>query len=325
MLLKEVINQYPDIRYILFGGKGGLGKTTISAATAYWLANNGSKALVISLDPQANLSDVFKQHISGKEPVEIIPNLFAQEIEPINRIIEYRQEIRQKSLDIYGLDKVPEEIENYIQAVAAEPTIEESAIFDEVVDIVAKGGYDYYIFDLDIQNHALYYLSMVSTFDECVDNITVLHKEMAKDDQEKPDMQQINETEEVLIVKELQEIQFRINSFSNILRDEKTTAFFLVLTPDEMIIENTEKVAGLFAKYGVPLTGYIVNRVIPPELASQEIPDYLRNQLDMQKVYLNKIDQIFGAEVLARVWEFERDTTSLPLVEQVAEVMFGGS
>jgi arsenite-transporting ATPase len=91
-----------------------------------------------------------------------------------------------------------------------------------------------------------------------------------------------------------------------------------------MIILDTEKAAGMFAKFGVPISGYIVNRVIPPELAQQNIPEYLRNRIEMQKGYLTKIDQTFGQQVLARVPEFERDITGLKMIEQMAEVMFGG-
>ncbi len=66
--LKKIFEQYPDRRYIMFGGKGGLGKTTFSAATAFYLAKNGKRVLVFSVDPQASLSDIFKRDIFGKGP-----------------------------------------------------------------------------------------------------------------------------------------------------------------------------------------------------------------------------------------------------------------
>src|SRR5512143_2974610 len=120
MSLRQFFEKYPDRRYLMFGGKGGLGKTTFSAATAYWLAKQGYKVLVFSVDPQASLSDIFERDIFGKGPVEIMPNLYAQEIDADQRIREYQDEIRQKILDMYGLEAVPAEIENYIQAAAAE-------------------------------------------------------------------------------------------------------------------------------------------------------------------------------------------------------------
>ncbi|RPI27307.1 MAG: arsenic transporter [Chloroflexota bacterium] len=324
MSLLETFKKNPDRRYIMFGGKGGLGKTTFSAATAYWLAKQGYKVLVFSVDPQASLSDIFKCDIFGRGPVEIMPNLFAQEIDADRRIKEYQQEIRQKILDMYGMEKVPEEIENYIQAAAAEPAMEESAIFDAVVDIVISGDYDYYIYDLVPLGHALYYLSMASVYDEWIDKITALRTEMAEYDKVAAVMKRSKDTEEDQILRELQDIKYRINSSSSILTDKEKTAFYFVVIPEEMIILDTRKAADLFQKFQVPLSGYIVNRVIPTELAQQNIPDYLRNRIEMQKRYMTEIDQVFGGQVLAQVPEFERDITGLPMIERVANALFGG-
>lgn len=325
MSLRDVFDKNPDRRYIMFGGKGGLGKTTFSAAAAYWLAKQGFKVLVFSVDPQASLSDIFQRDIFGKGPVEIMPNLFAQEIDADSRIREYQEEIRQKIRDMYGMEEIPEEIENYIQASAAEPAMEESAIFDAVVDIVVGGQYDYYIYDLVPLGHALYYLSMASVYDEWIGKITALREEMAEYDKVAAVMRRDKESEEDQILNELQYIKHRINASSSILTDKLKTAFFFVVIPEQMIIMDTQKAAGLFAKFDVPISGYIVNRVIPPELADQKIPDYLRNRLEMQKGHLKSIDQVFGSEVLARVPEFERDITGLAMIERMAEVMFGGS
>ena len=325
MSLSKIFQEHPERRYIMFGGKGGLGKTTFSAAAAYWLAQQGHKVLVFSVDPQASLSDIFQQDIFGKGAVEIVPNLFAQEIDADRRIKEYQGEIRQKILDMYGFDQVPPEIDDYIQAAAAEPAMEESAIFDEVVNIVVGGEYDYYIYDLVPLGHALYYLSMASVYDEWIDKITALRAEMEEYAQVAAVMTRDQESEEDKILRELQDIKYRINTSSSILTDKEKTAFFFVIIPEEMAILDTQKAAGLFAKFQVPLSGYIVNRVIPPELASQNIPDYLQHRLAMQKGYLDRIDQLFSNQVLARVPEFERDITGLPMIDKMAQVMFGGA
>ena len=308
----------------MFGGKGGLGKTTFSAATAYYLAKQGKKVLVFSVDPQASLSDIFKQNIFGKGPTEIIPNLFAQEIDADKRVKAYQQEIRQKILDMYGMEQIPEEIESYIQAAAAEPAMEESAIFDEVVDIVVKGEYDYYIYDLVPLGHALYYLSMASVYDNWIDNITGLRQQMREYDQVAATIRRDKEElDEDAILNELLYIKERINKSSRILTDKKKTAFFFVLTAEEMIISDTLKAAELFAKFDVPLSGYIINRVLPAELKEQNIPEYLKNRITMQEHYLKVIDNRFGKEILARVPEMERDVTGLEMIEKVARGMFG--
>ena len=318
--LSTIVTKYP---YIMFGGKGGLGKTTFSAATAYWLAKRGKRVLVFSVDPQASLSDIFERDIFGKGPVPIMENLWAQEIDADRHIREYQQEIRQKILDMYGLEEVPQEIEDYIQAASAEPAMEESAIFDSVVDIVNQGDYDYYIYDLVPLGHALYYLSMAKVYDEWIARITRLREEMREYEEVAARMKRQKEVDEDQILGELQYIRGRINSASRILTDRKRTAFFFVVVPEEMILVDTRKAAELFSKFDVPVGGYVINRLIREELLSDGAPGFLRNRFEMQRGQLAEIERAFGGEVLARVPELERDVTGLPMIERVAGLLYG--
>ncbi len=322
MSLRQVFEQNPNRRYIMFGGKGGLGKTTFSAATAYWLASQGKKVLVFSVDPQASLTDIFQKDIFGKGPVKIMENLWAQEIDADSHIRAYQNEIRQKILDMYGFDQVPSEIEDYIQAASAEPAMEESAIFDAVVDIIVEGKYDYYIYDLVPLGHALYYLSMAKVYDEWINKITKLREEMREYETMVAKIKRQKETDEDKILTELLYIQGRINASSGILTDREKTAFFFVLVPEEMIILDTQKAATLFARFDVPISGYVVNRVLPQALRSQDIPAYLKNRLAMQNGYLDKIKATFGNQVLGYVPELERDVTGLPMIEKLAKIMY---
>ena len=323
MSLRKVFEEHPERRYIMFGGKGGLGKTTFSAATAYWLAQQGKKVLVFSVDPQASLSDIFQKDIFGKGPVQIMENLWAQEIDADQHIKAYQNEIRQKILDMYGFDQVPEEIEQYIQAASAEPAMEESAIFDAVVDIVVQGSYDYYIYDLVPLGHALYYLSMAKVYDEWINKITKLREEMREYEEMVSRLKREKDTEEDQILKELQYIRGRINASSKILTDKEKTGFFFVVIPEEMILLDTAKAAELFAKFDVPIMGYVVNRVVPRELLDQNIPAYLKNRIEMQDKYLKQIDDTFGTQVAARVPELERDVTGLEMIKKLSEIMYG--
>jgi arsenite-transporting ATPase len=323
MQFKDVFLQHPERRYIMFGGGGGVGKTTFSAAAGYWLASHGKKVLVFSVDPQASLTDIFKKDIFGKGPVPIMDNLWAQEIDADKHIRAYQQEIRQKILDRYGLPAVPEEIENYIQAASAEPAMEESAMFDAVVDVVMKGDYDYYIYDLVPLGHALYYLSMAKVYDEWINKVTKLREEMREYEEMVSRLKREKETEQDQILNELLYIKGRINASSSILTDKDKTAFFFVVIPEQMIITDTQKAAGLFAQFDVPIGGYVVNRVIPHELLQQKIPEYLRNRIKMQDKHLEDIRTAFGRQVLAYVPELERDVTGLPMIEKLADIMYG--
>ncbi len=309
----------------MFGGKGGLGKTTFSAATAFWLAQQGHRVLVFSVDPQASLSDIFQRDIFGKGPVQIMERLWAQEIDADRHVKAYQNEIRAKILDMYGMDKVPEEIEDYIQAASAEPAMEESAIFDAVVDIVIQGNYDYYVYDLVPLGHALYYLSMAKVYDEWITKITKLREEMREYEEMVSRIKRQKTVEEDQILTELKFIRNRISTSSQILTDKEKTAFFFVLVPEEMILLDTAKAAELFAKFDVPISGYIVNRVIPESLLRERVPAYLKNQIEMQRKYLDQIRHTFGQNVHAFVPELERDITGLAMIERLAGIMYGGS
>ncbi|MGI9100881.1 MAG: ArsA family ATPase [Terriglobales bacterium] len=323
MSFKDTFEQNKDRRYIMFGGKGGLGKTTFSAATAFWLAQQGHKVLVFSVDPQASLSDIFQKDIFGKGAVKVMDNLYAQEIDADSHIHQYQNEIRKKITDMYGLETVPDEIEQYIQAASAEPAMEESAIFDAVVDIVVGGDYDYYIYDLVPLGHALYYLSMAKVYDEWINRITKLREEMREHEEMVARIKRQKTTEEDMVLHELQYIKNRINQSSGILTDRAKTAFFFVVVPEEMIILDTQKAAQLFSKFDVPIAGYVVNRVLPADLVGKNVPPYLQNRVQMQGGYLTEIDQTFGAQVVGRVPELERDVTGLKMIEKLAGLMFG--
>ena len=321
MSLADFFKRYPNRRYIMYGGKGGLGKTTFSAATAYYLAKKGKRVLVFSVDPQASLSDIFEQDIFGRGNVTIIENLLACEVDADRRIQDYQEEIRQRIISMYGMKKIPEEIESYIKASSAEPAMEESAIFDAVVDIVVKGDFDYYIYDLVPLGHALYYLSMASIYDAWLEKITKLREQMREYDKAIATMKR-EESQEDEIYNELMYIKDRIGRSSKIMTDTEKTAFFFVLTPEEMTIVDTEKAAQLFAKYNVPLSGYLVNRVLDRELLKDNIPLYLKNRIEMQSRALDMINQKFGSSVLSTVPEFDSEIKGLDVIRNLAEVMF---
>ncbi len=117
-------------------------------------------------------------------------------------------------------------------------------------------------------------------------------------------------------------IKDRIGKSSKIMTDTKKTAFFFVLTPEEMTIVDTEKAVKLFSRYDVPMAGYIVNRVINRDLLKENIPEYLKNRIEMQSNALAMIDEKFGASVLSSVQEFDSEIKGLNTIKDLAEVMF---
>ncbi len=181
-----------------------------------------------------------------------------------------------------------------------------------------------YIYDLVPLGHALYYLSMAKVYDEWISKITKLREEMREYDEMVTRIKRQKTTDEDQILTELQYIRTRIGTSSKILTDKQKTAFFFVLVPEEMILLDTQKAATLFQQFDVPIAGYIVNRVLPDTLLQQQVPPYLKHQIDQQHTYLDHIRRMYGNDVLAYVPELERDVTGLKMIERLAGIMYDG-
>src|SRR5213594_5148531 len=287
----------PEVKYILFGGKGGLGKTTLSAATSYWLAKQGKKVCVFSTDPQASLTDIFERRIFGQGEVEITKNLFALEIDADKRILEYQTEIRQKIKDMYKMDTIPEEIEEYINSSSAEPAMAESATFDAMVELMMSGRYDYYIFDMMPHGHAIRFLGMADILDQWVAKILEVRKKAGeyKEAASVLGAQRGGLAQEDYVLKELEFIRDRLDFVSNMVRDKTHTAFFYVLIPELMPILDTRKALKMFKAFDVTVSGVVVNQFYPATLRSEKgVPEFLKNKIAAQQEYLQQIVNDFG-------------------------------
>ncbi len=314
------------VKYILFGGKGGLGKTTLSAATSYWLAKKGKKVCVFSTDPQASLTDIFERRIFGQGEVEITKNLFALEIDADKRILEYQTEIRQKIKDMYKMDTIPEEVEEYINSSSAEPAMAESATFDAMVELMMSGRYDYYIFDMMPHGHAIRFLGMADILDQWVAKILEVRKKAGeyKEAASVLGAQRGGLAQEDYVLKELEFIRERLDFVSKMVRDKTHTAFFYVLIPELMPILDTREALKMFKAFDVTVSGVVVNQVYPPTLRSEKgVPEFLKNKIASQQEYLQQIVNDFGDLIGGVVPMLDREPKGLEMISKVASILYG--
>ncbi len=325
--MSRFLQDNPEIKYILFGGKGGLGKTTLSAATSYWLAKKGKKVCIFSTDPQASLSDIFERKIFGEGEVEIAPNLYVLEIDADKKIAAYQQEIREKIKDMYKMDEIPEEVEDYINSSSAEPAMAESATFDAMVELMTSGRYDYYIFDMMPHGHAIRFLGMADVLDQWVDKILEIRK---KAGEYKETANVIGGSgkggvvQEDLVLQELEYIKGRLDFVSKMVRDKTHTAFFYVLIPELMPILDTRKALEMFRAFDVTVSGVVVNQVYPESLRSEAgVPEFLKNKVTSQQAYVGQITGEFGELIRGVVPMFDREPKGLKMIGKVADVLYG--
>ncbi len=322
--LSKFFEEHPDIKVVIFAGKGGLGKTTCSAALAYHAAvNEGRNVLCFSTDPQASLSDIFERDLFGKGVVEVAPNLNVVEIDADKRIAEYQEEIRNKIKEMYGMDELPPEIDEYISSTSAEPAMYESATYDAMAELVAEGSYDLYIFDMPPFGHGVRMVAMAEILTAWVEKLAEAREEARKYEAVAATLRGSKVSEDE-ILKELMLIRDKMKAFTDLLVDSRKTAFFMVLVPESMAILDTERALEMFNDLGITLSGVVLNRVYPRELLEDpSIPDFLKNKIKGQDEYLEEIKDKFGDYLVAVLPTYEREPKGLEMLKRVAhDLMF---
>jgi arsenite-transporting ATPase len=320
--LKDIVER-PGMKYLLFAGKGGLGKTTLSAATARHLASKGKKVIVFSTDPQASLTDVFEHDLFGKGEVRVAENLYALEIDADRVVSDYQASVRKKIMDMYG--DVPEEIEDYIKSASAQPAMSESATFDSMIELIMAGNYDYYIFDMMPHGHAIRFLSMASLLDVWINKVVDIRKDSQEVDErvKRISGKHLQEKEEKGILEELQEIKSRLGFMANIIGGGDSTALFYVVIPEQMAIMDTEVAIKEFKKFGIEVSGIIVNQVYPEELLNDtSVPEFLKSRVRMQQGNMEMIRKKFGNMILAQVPMMDKEPKGLEMLEKTAGMVY---
>ena len=312
---------------VIFAGKGGLGKTTCSAALSHYMASKRNrKVLCFSTDPQASLSDIFDRDIFGKGLIRVVPQLDVVEIDADRRVADYQEEVKQKILTMYGLTELPPEIEEYIDSTSAEPAMYESATYDAMADLVAAGGHDVYVFDMPPFGHGVRMIAMAEILSKWVGKITEAREKAQEYDAVAATMKGVKVSEDE-VLRELQGIQTKITRFTDLMVDQRRTSFFMVLIPERMAILDTERALEMFDSLGLQMAGLIVNQVYPKELADAvggEAVQFLRNRARMQRGYLDEIRSKFGSKVLAMLPMYPREPRGLDMIEKVSQdLLFG--
>lgn len=306
---------------VIFAGKGGLGKTTCSAALSYAVSSS-KKVLCFSTDPQASLSDIFERNIFGRGEVMVFPNLFVVEIDADSKISSYINEIKQKIRDMYKTD-IPAEIESYIDSSVAEPAMYESATYDAMAEYLAQANYGLYVFDMPPFGHGIRMITMAEILSAWVEKLTEAREKAKEYDEIARKLRGEKLVKEDDVLNELYDIRKRLTTFTDVMKDRDKAAFFMVITPEKMSIIDTEKALEMFRSVGLELSGIVVNKVLPPEMASNPSP-FIANKLKQQAECIEEIMNKFGKLVTAMIPMFPKEPRGLEGISAVSKHLMSG-
>ena len=306
--MKDYVKEHNTLRYIFFGGKGGVGKTVMAGATAIWLAKQGKRVMLASTNPVHSLSGLLSQNVYGKPTaVEGVPNLWAYEIDTKETIERSKQEIRDKIQWFLKFADISTKAEDFVESATMNPAFEESAMFENMVDLMLRDEYDVYVFDTAPTANARRLLGMSKVYSLWV-NKMVKSREEARSLRELLSFTKKKEADPLM--EYLVSFRDRMGKAQKLLTDAELTAFFFEALPIAVIT----RFIGWFHDFGIPVGGVIVNMLIDRSEVTNDSPEFVHNRVDMQARYMDDIWEKFDGMVRSTLPLYEtevRGTTSL--------------
>src|SRR5919197_5223837 len=253
------MREHPGLRYVFFGGKGGVGKTVMAGVTAVQLARAGKHVLLASTNPVHSLSGLLGQDVFGKHTeVKGVPNLHALEIDTRDAIDRSKREIRDKIQWFLKFAEISTKADEFIEAATTNPAFEESAMFENMVDLMFKNEYDVYVFDTAPTANARRLLGMSKVYGLWVEKM-VKSREDAQSLREA--LSFTKKKEEDPLMQYLVDFRERIRHARELLTDPAKTAFFFVTLPEALPIAVIRRFIDWFTDFGIPVGGVVVNMV----------------------------------------------------------------
>lgn len=321
--MQGYLEAHPKLKYTFFGGKGGVGKTVLAGATAVAAAASGRRTLLASTNPVHSLSGLLDQDVFGAaRPVRGVENLYAYEIDTRETIEKSKREIRDKIDYFLKFAEIRTKADEFIESATMNPAFEESAMFENMIEIMFKDDYDVYVFDTAPTANARRLLGMSSVYSLWV-NKMVQSREEATSLRELLSYSKKKEQKDPLMTY-LLEFKDRMARAKVLLTDPELTAFFFITLPEALPIAVIRRFINWFNEFGIPVGGVIVNMVIDQASVSADAPEFVRNRVAMQRGYLEEIDQQFPGMVRGSIPLFETEVRGVPMLQRTARQLFGG-
>lgn len=302
--------------FIFIGGKGGVGKTTVSAATALWCARMNKKTLIISTDPAHSLGDSFDRLIKHV-PTPITQNLEAIEIDPDKAMEEYQEKMNQQQKYNDALSMFSDQLD----IMSSSPGIDEVAAFEKFMEYMTSDEYDVVIFDTAPTGHTLRLLSFPEMMDswmgkliktrtqlgQMADKLKNVIPFMGSDEENTEEMEELNRTKE------------RILEARKVLTDSSRTSFKTVLIPEEMSIYESSRAMDALNKCNMSTDGVVVNKIQP----DNNHCEFCKARRDIQEKRLETIKEVFGEQIIAEIPLQSHEVRGIDQLYEICDLLYG--
>ncbi|HVO78313.1 MAG TPA: ArsA family ATPase [Methanomassiliicoccales archaeon] len=305
------------IRVIIYTGKGGVGKTSVAAATALRCAAMGYKTIAISTDQAHSLADSLEVPLSGKVK-NIAPNLDALEVDVL-----YEMEHRWKEVNRYAEEFLESQ---GIEGVTAKemtvfPGMELLSALFYIWDYDQSGTYDVIILDTAPTGETLRLLSFPDVSDWYFDKVYRVLKNMVRVARVTVGRVMNAPLPSDELFKDIDHIRDRLRRVKDILVDPEMTSVRLVVNPERMVINETKRAFTYLSLYNLTVEALIINRLLPEEATG----DFFKAKLEEQNYYLKVIEESFSPLTMLRATQFSTELVGWQSLEKLADMLFDKS
>ncbi|MEX1208865.1 MAG: TRC40/GET3/ArsA family transport-energizing ATPase [Acidimicrobiia bacterium] len=302
------------MRVLLITGKGGVGKTTVAAATALRAADLGHRTLVMSTDPAHSLSDAFDIPL-GDEPTPISAGLHGQQIDAQRRLESHWGTVRDYLADLFDWGGA--------SGIAAEelvvfPGMDELFALAEVQDHVASGNYDVIVVDCAPTAETLRLLSLPDALGWYMEKLFPLERRVAK--VVRPVLSRVMSMpipgDDVF--KAGEGFYARIEGVRRVLVDPEITSARLVMNLEKMVVAEARRTYTYLGLFGYAVDAAIVNRIIPEAVTDP----YFKRWRELQAEHLETVEEAFADLSLLRLRLFDEEMVGVAKLRLLAEELY---
>jgi arsenite/tail-anchored protein-transporting ATPase len=318
--MTQHLREHDRLKYLFFGGKGGVGKTVFAGATAIWHAEQGRRTMLASTNPVHSLTSLLGQDVLGKPTaVAGVANLWAYEIDTKDTIERSKTEIREKIRWFLKFADISTKADEFVESATMNPAFEESAMFENMIDLMFKNEYDVYVFDTAPTANARRLLGMSKVYSLWV-NKMLKSREEAKTLREMLSFTKKKEDDPLMDY--LLSFRERMEHARVLLTDPALTAFFFVTLPEALPIAVITRFIQWFKDFGIPVGGVLVNMLIDQAAVGADAAAFVKNRVAMQQDHMRTIWQQFDGNVRAVVPLFETEIRGVPMLRRLRDAVF---
>ena len=319
--MRQFLAENPRLKYLFFGGKGGVGKTVLAGTAALWLASQGKRTLLASTNPVHSLSSMLDQNVFGKPtPVTGAPNLWAHEIDTKETIERSKKEIREKIEWFLRFAEVKTKADEFVESATMNPAFEESAMFENMIDLMFEDKYEAYVFDTAPMANVRRLLGMSSVY-------SMLVNKMVQSRQEAMSLRELlsyskRKQQKDPLMEYLLNLRTRMGRAKTLLTDASLTSFFFVALPEALPIAVITRFINWFHEFGIPVGGVIVNMLIDKASVGPDAPDFVKNRVAMQAEHMETVWREFDGQVRAILPLYETEVRGTAMLKRMADSLF---